>query len=280
MRISGGERLIEANGIPDHAPGQFPRRGNPNRISEQEYNFQVPSHPQTNERPTPVNHALFGVALNGVPFDPGTAEFWNRDRLSGWNYEAKGSSIDLGLDEHNAHVQPTGAYHYHGVPIGLAQKTGENQMQLVGYAADGFPMYTSKVYANHKDSSAGFKSLRSSYRLKQGSRNGGPGGNYDGSFTADWEYVKGAGDLDECNGGFGVTPQYPAGTYFYCVTEEFPFIPRFWRGTPDRSFFKKPPMGTPGGSRERPGRPRFGEVKQEEMNLVAEVSVRHVKNGK
>jgi hypothetical protein len=27
---------------------------------------------------------LFGMALNGVPFDPGTAEFWNRDPSSGW----------------------------------------------------------------------------------------------------------------------------------------------------------------------------------------------------
>jgi hypothetical protein len=31
---------------------------------------------------------LFGVALNGVGFDPGTAEFWNNDRRGGWNHAA------------------------------------------------------------------------------------------------------------------------------------------------------------------------------------------------
>src|SRR5882724_1030384 len=30
ITITGGERVITANGLPDHAPGQFPNRGNPN----------------------------------------------------------------------------------------------------------------------------------------------------------------------------------------------------------------------------------------------------------
>jgi hypothetical protein len=260
MTVSGGERLIQANGIPDHKPGQFPRRGNPNSLSEQHYSFQVPSQPRAQAHPTPIDHALFGVAVNGVPFDPGTAEFWNRDRRSGWNYEAKGSSIDLGLDEHNAHVQPTGAYHYHGIPTGLLKALGgdEHAMKLLGYAADGFPIYTARVNSDQRQGSGPLKTLRSSYRLKSGSRPSGPGGKYDGSFTADWEYVKGLGDLDECNGTYGVTPQFPGGTYFYCLTEEFPFVPRFWRGTPDESFFKRPPPGPGGGFRDRPPPPRSG----------------------
>lgn len=31
-------------------------------------------------------------------------------------------------------------------------------------------------------------------------------------------------DLDECNGHFGVTPEYPAGSYHYHVTSEFPYL--------------------------------------------------------
>ena len=58
-----------------------------------------------------------------------------------------------------------------------------------------------------------------------------PGGKYDGTFTADYEYVAGSGDLDECNGRFGVTPEYPQGIYYYCITEEFPQLARQWRGT-------------------------------------------------
>ena len=62
-----------------------------------------------------------------------------------WNYEAKSGAINLGLDANNAHVQPTGAYHYHGLPTGLMQLRGGDgkKMLLVGYAADGFPIYTS-----------------------------------------------------------------------------------------------------------------------------------------
>jgi hypothetical protein len=243
ITVMGGERIVSANGWPDHKPGEFPRPGNPNSISSQNYNFYLPANPQIAAQPTPVGHSLFGVALNGVPFDPGTAEFWNRDPRSGWNYEAKSGFIELGLDENNAHVQPTGAYHYHGVPAGLVRRLGGDglKMIMVGYAADGFPIYTSYGYNRANDPSAGVRQLHSSYRLKSGTRPNGPGGVYDGKFTADYEYVKGSGELDECNGRFGVTPEFPQGTYHYYITDEFPWISRVWRGKADASFMKRPP---------------------------------------
>lgn len=246
ITLRGEQRAIEANGIPDHTPGQFPRRGNPNTISEQRHNFTVPTKPQVAAAPTDANRGWFGVALNGVPFEAGTAEFWSRD----WKYEAIGGSMNLGLDEHLAHVQPTGAYHYHGLPTGLIVKLGGDgkKMLQVGWAADGFPIYTSYAYTDAKDAKSALKKMRSSYQLKKGARPGapdGPGGNYNGEFTADYEFVKGSGDLDECNGRFGVTPEFPQGTYYYCLTEEFPFASRLWRGTPDPSFLKR--GGGPGG---------------------------------
>ena len=72
--------------------------------------------------------------------------------------------------------------------------------------------------------------LKASYRLKSGERPGGgngPGGAYDkGSFAQDYEFVKKtAGDLDDCNGRHGVTPEYPQGTYYYVITDNWPFIP-------------------------------------------------------
>jgi len=257
ISVTGGERLIMANGLPDHATGQFPGRGNPNRISAQSYSFRVPTNPKVADKPTPANGAWFGVALNGVPFEPGTAEFWNNDRA--WNYEAKSGFIDLGLDANNAHVQPTGAYHYHGLPAGLIKKLGGDgkKMLQVGYAADGFPVYTSYAYSVAANAASPLQKLRSSWQLKRGERIGGPGGKPDGKFTADYEFVKGSGDLDECNGRFGVTPEFPKGTYYYCLTEEFPHIGRFWRGTPDASFFKRGPG--PGGLGPRGRGPRgFG----------------------
>ena len=248
-----GYRLIKANGIPDHETGKFPNPGNPNRISAQKYNFRIPLEPKKNERPTFA--PLFGVAINGVPFDPGTAELWNND--FNWRYEALTGSINLGVDSSNAHVQPTGAYHYHGIPKGLVEKLGGGKkVVLIGYAADGFPVYSQFGFSDPNDSKSAVKELKGSYRTKQGNRPvNSPGGKYDGTFVQDWEYVPNLGELDECNGRFGATPEYPKGIYHYYLTAGYPFIPRCVMGTPDPSFRK---MGPPPGGRGPGGRPPFG----------------------
>ena len=259
ITVEGDWRVIKANGIPDHAPGRFPNRGNPNRISAQNHTFRVTTKPQAAARTADANGAFFGVALNGVPFEAGTAEFWNRD----WKYEAIGGSLNLGLDENLAHVQPTGAYHYHGLPTGLIAKLGGDgkKMLLLGWAADGFPIYSNYGHSDAKDAKSALKKVRSSYQLKKGNRPGqpnGPGGKYDGAFTEDYEFVNDSGDLDECNGRFGVTPEFPEGIYHYVITEEFPFYSRLWRGAPDTSFLKGGPGGPGGpGGRGRRGGPGF-----------------------
>lgn len=246
ISIENGYRVFRANGLPDHTPGQFPNHGNPNAISAQSYTFRVTFDPKTNAAPRDGRGAWFGVALNGVPFEPGTGEFWNGQRE--WNYEAKSGFINLGLDQNNAHVQPNGAYHYHGLPTGLMAKLGDDgkKMLLVGYAADGFPIYTSYGHSIATNAASPLKKMRSSWQIKRSDRSGGPGGKPDGKFTADYEYVTSSGDLDECNGRFGVTPEYPQGIYHYYITEEFPQLARLWRGTPDASFFKQR-GGGPGG---------------------------------
>ncbi len=260
ITTNGAMRIISANGIPNHVTGQFPNRGNPNSISSKHYEFHVPLDLKVAAKPTSSRIAWFGVALNGVPFEPGTAEFWNGN--TNWVHEAIGGSSNLGLDQNNAHVQPNGAYHYHSLPTGLIAKLGGDgkQMVLVGWAGDGFPIYTSYGHAIANDARSPLKKMRSSYRVKQGGRPGnpaGPGGKYNGEFSADFEYVSGAGDLDECNGRFGVTPEFPRGIYHYYITEEFPFVSRLWRGTPDRSFMK--PWPRPGaGVQGQRGQRRTG----------------------
>src|SRR2546429_53225 len=105
-------------------------------------------------------------------------------------------------------------------------------MLLIGYAADGFPIYSNRGHKSANDAKSPLKTLRSSYQLKKGERptgDAGPGGKYDGTFTQEFEYVAGSGDLDECNGRNGVTPEYPNGTYYYVATDTFPFIPRLFR---------------------------------------------------
>lgn len=254
IAIEGDYRVIRANGLPDHTTGEFPNRGNPNRISRQNYTFRVPVNPKPAPKPIPLGMQPFGVAVNGVVFDPGAAEWWQNDPGSGWRYEAMSGARNLGLDTSHAHVQPNGAYHYHAVPSGLMDRLtgGKPKVLLVGWAADGFPIYGPWGYSRQGDTNSEIKRLHSSYRVKSGTRLDGPGGKYDGSFVADYEYVKGAGDLDECNGRADATPEFPQGTYFYVLTDEFPFIPRMFKGTPDKSFLR----GGPGlGGRRPPNRP-------------------------
>ena len=200
-------RVIKSNGIPDHEIGQFPNPGNPNTMREQSYTFSCPVTPSPNDEITPLGMFPFGVAVNGVPFDPFAAEWWNGDWRSGWQYEAMSLGPKLGLDENNAHVQPNGAYHYHGIPSGLIDKLSRGGRPiLIGYAADGFPIYAPWGYEVCEDRDSGMKELRSSYKVKSGSRpSGGPEGNHDGMFVQDYEFDKGTGDLDECNGRWGVT---------------------------------------------------------------------------
>jgi hypothetical protein len=57
-----------------------------------------------------------------------------------------------------------------------------------------------------------------------------------GTFAEDYEYVSGAGDLDESNGRFVKTAEYPDGIYAYCLSSDdtgkltYPYL------TPDRFY--------------------------------------------
>lgn len=263
ITIEGDKRVIVANGLPDHATGRFPNANNPNRIAVQSYRYTVPLRPVVNIRSTPLPAQPFGIALNGVLFDPGTAEYWHNDRQSGWHYDAKGNAFSLGLDANNAHVQPNGAYHYHGIPTALLARlsAGRPAMTLLGWAADGFPIYGPWAYREARDAASELHVLKSSYQLKTGTRPTAaaqPGGTYDGIFVEDFEFVAGSGDLDECSGRFGVTPEFPEGIYHYVLTEDFPFVPRAFRGTPDPSFERRTGPGRPGGAKggKKKGPPR------------------------
>ena len=140
--VDGNYRVIYSNGLPDHDTGRFPNSGNPHRIQEKSKTYRVPLNPEYSARTTRLGLWPFGVAVNGVPFDPGAAEFWRRDFNSGWQYEALGGAVNLGVDRNNAHVQPDGSYHYHGLPTGLLERFSDSSVPiLLGYAADGFPIY-------------------------------------------------------------------------------------------------------------------------------------------
>jgi hypothetical protein len=199
----------------------------------------------------------FGIAVNGIPFDPSGPWYPGNAPHYDWHYEATSDlgRHALGLDDNNAHSQAGGRYHYHGFPEGLVEVLRTKQadgMLLLGYAADGFPVYASRVPRDPRDLTSPLVEARASYRLRQGTRPTAPGGAFDGTFEQDYEYVAGLGDLDECNGRDGVTPEYPNGTYYYVITSAaYPYIPRALRGTPDESFLYGPvgSASEPGGAK-------------------------------
>jgi YHYH protein len=236
---------VKTNAIPNHITGAFPNNGNPHSISAQNRTYPLSLNPATATSITSLSLGTMGVAVNGIAFEPMAAEYYNNDKTSGWQYEALAntpSAKKLGTDSSNAHVQPNGNYHYHGMPTGLVNLLNKGTaMSLIGYIGDGFPIYAVYGYSIATDATSGTIAMNSSYRLKTGTRSSGPGGSYDGTFVQDYEYVSGLGDLDECNGRFGVTPEYPAGIYHYYLTSSWPYIPRCFSGTAESYYTATPP---------------------------------------
>ena len=256
--IQGNNRIITANSIPNHDVGLFgPVMGslNPNSISPQNESYTIPLNPiEANEFTSLLGISginlgpqySFGILFNGVELDPVAAEPFPHEGMNSsnanwvWNLEAL--NVNLGVDCNNAHVQPNGKYHYHGTPTSYLNSlnTPSTTIMLIGYAADGFPVYYKYAYSLASNSSSDLSIMTSSYQLKSGNRPGdgitSPCDTFNGIYSNDYEYVYGLGTLDEANGRNGVTPEYPNGTYYYVITDEFPSIPRYLRGTPSEDF--------------------------------------------
>ncbi len=233
---------ILSNGIPNHSTGVFPNKGNPNSITSQKIFRKVTKNPLFTGKKTYIQQP--GIALNGILFEPGTAGCFgkktnrqnrhlhrnsprrnhshNLQNECKWREEAIiNNNRKLGIDRNNAHVQRNGMYHYHGIPIGLIEKLKEekNGYIIVGYAADGhFILFDKK------------NKMKSSWKLKNGHRPDGPGGEYNGKYTNDFQFVFRSGQLDECNG------KKINGDYFYFLTNSFPYVPRCVYGKPDNTF--------------------------------------------
>jgi hypothetical protein len=238
-------RELSANGIPDHEVGEFPNANNPNTITEQNVSASYTLEPIVTTTATALGgpSGAPGYVLNGVKIDANTAGSCDDSGTAcslignsgNWHIEALGqTSFDFGTDDNNAHVQPGGAYHYHGMPEGFVTKQGGNSstMTLIGWAADGFPIYARYGYSIADDASSDLKSITGSYHLVSGVSDSRPSINtYPlGTFSEDWEYVEGSGDLDECNGRAGVTPEFPDGIYHYYATDSYPYFQRCVKG--------------------------------------------------
>jgi hypothetical protein len=180
---------------------------------------------------------VVGAFLNGVPiYNPISAasyrdqNLWHLDAIAAFSQQARAQSPLLtSLFDASSRHSP-----------------------LIGFALDGFPIYGPYGW----NAEGRVQRLRSSYRLRaitrrtrlpdgtelSPSQEGPPvGAGYPlGTFVEDYEYVAGAGDLDEHNGRSTKTPEYPDGTYAYFLST-YPYLigPSYFgyvdRGEPDRT---------------------------------------------
>ncbi|EWH11976.1 sulfatase [Catenovulum agarivorans DS-2] len=238
ITVSGDSCIFATNAIPNH---DFNDGGTsfPNDVSEQNDQFSVTASPAFATQTTALSLRIDNaILLNGVKVDLlaagcygiGNGKVGCNDDNQPWRYDPMHPANGFRVDSHNAHAQPDGTYHYHGSPFALFDDKGDVASPVIGFAADGFP-----IFGSYFDDNGIIRKALSSYQLKQGSRpsgDGNPGGNYDGAFRDDYEFVQGSGDLDECN---GMTVN---GVYGYYITDNYPYVLACFKGTPDQSFNK------------------------------------------
>ena len=181
----------------------------------------------------PTTNSLCGGPGNPpCPGGPGATMDWNRDAILA---EMSGFDCSKG---HPA----MGNYHHHQNPSafdldlnvvsticnlydadGLYAIDSTQHSPLIGFAYDGFPIYGSYGYAN-TDGTGGIVRIKSSYQLKTTRGTGNVPSETSwplGTFREDYEYVNHSSQsdfLDEHNGRFCVTPEYPNGIYCYFTT--------------------------------------------------------------
>jgi len=253
VEITAGNSSCEitSNSIPNHdfndASAHFATN-----TAEVNQSFSIPLQPVLAANTTALGQSYYNaIMLNGVPLDlisagcyrptdpmadqDGNVAIGCQLGVDNWILDPLGTASRFGADAHNAHTQPNGLYHYHGNPVAMFDDNpGPNGSPVIGFAADGFPVYGS--YFNNSSSGEVRKAL-SGYTLKSGSRpngNDSPGGSYDGQYIDDWEYTA-TGDLDACNG------MTVGGQYGYYVTDTYPWVMGCLSGTKDSSFDKGGP---------------------------------------
>lgn len=249
----GNKCVWYTDALPNHNFNDNPTDSFPNRVKAQVYRFEIPDNPVFAASKTPLSLDYYNaILLNGALVDllsdgcccpppppgslpgtpiPGCGEIIGcSDTSNPWRKDPMSPLAGFHPDSHNAHSQADGTYHYHGDPRALYDTTGATESPLIGFAADGFPIYG--PYINDLGT---IRKVKSGYKRIGGNRpaDSCPAGTYDGTFIQDYEYKPDVGDdLDECNG------MWRNGHYGYYLTDIYPYMIRYFRGTPDPSFKK------------------------------------------
>jgi len=219
-------------------------QNNPWEPLNKNYLFKIRLNPiQNTGQQTVVPYGHIGIYTNGMSiYNPLDAKSWEEEGV--WFQNAYYfEHIDLQtFDICFGHPNGNFEYHSHVSPKCYWDETNSTvHAPLIGFAFDGFPIYGSYGYTNTNGTGA-IKKLNTSYRLRNitdrstladgtilaANLIGPPLTTYPlGAYAEDYEYVAGLGDLDEHNGRFCVTPEYPNGIYCYFVTLDDNLVPAY-----------------------------------------------------
>ena len=299
--------------------GTFPNSANPNYVVEQNLTFNYPyragQNSQGEHNSILLSETTIGVTIPGILLST-PVNGWSVPGASGttWHYNSVSVQIN-GQDAYGGRPTDNGAYRYEDSAFITANAWGnvsgftaaeggylntDGHSKIIGFAADGYPIYGPFGYQNPADSTSSIVRMRSSYAsnpsgsgrpasqtvtltancisgntltvsstfgINPGMRittnSGGLAQNQywvinnglatasgvpaytqgtnqitlnsnvtlsagtlltfeflSGAFIEDYTYSAGSGTLDQYNGRYCVTPEFPTGTYAYFATQD------------------------------------------------------------
>ena len=202
----------------------------PNSLTSQEWNWSVPLNPTKAKTVTSIRNVLgtLGFTVSGLPIYGPTEGQQPAAQAFG---DPVYNKI---LDTCGGHTGPSREYHHHAIT--LVEQCNLSKQSILGYALDGFPIYTTLGCLDKKCTKS---TLMKSGYIKTGN----PVSNTWDAYT--YKASKFTSVLDACNGR-----TQPDGTYGYHATTDFPYIIGCFTGTATlpkgRAGGPMPPMGGPG----------------------------------
>ena len=175
---------------------------------------------------TQENISIDVIAIGSGASATATVKEWRKDK-----YYKNKNSLDAsnGYWFQNFDSAKGHGYAYYASPTPLrTTDTGTNHSPILGFAYDGNPIYGAYGYTDPLDATSAIIQMTSSYLGNSTRPNGPSTTTYPvGTFIQDWVFTDASGTLDENNGRFCVTPDFPDGTYAYFITVDSSGDPRF-----------------------------------------------------
>ena len=201
----------------------------PNALNVANWNWSVPLNPVKAKSATTIRNVLgtLGFTVSGLPIYGPTEGQQPAAQAFG---DPVYNKI---LDQCGGHTGPGREYHHHAIT--LIDPCNLSKQSILGYALDGFPIYTTLGCVDKKCTKTAI--MKSGYV-----KTGDPTTNTWAAYT--YTPTKFTTTLDACNGR-----TQPDGTYGYHVTTNFPYIIGCFTGTATlpkgRAGGPMPPMGAP-----------------------------------